>query len=146
MFLTFFVWTFVSHRVAPSVSSTSFELLYYLHLSHSFLFQSVYALWTRLPKRNWRNPGLKYCPCCSLSYLVSFPSDNPFLISFFPSFSFHLHTFLSPLSPPAHSSCLSFLLLFTWSGFKAARGRERGLELRLELRLWWVDLSHWCWL
>lgn len=151
-FSLFYIYEQFLHVYAPfsctgslyslSVSPSSFELLCCLNLSASFLFQFVCTLWTQLPKWNWSNPSLKYCSFCSPSYLVCSPSDDPFLISFFPSFSFHLCTFLAPLSPPAHCSCLSFLLFVYLERIQSSQREGRGLELRL----WRVDLSHWCWL
>lgn len=65
-----------------------------------------------------------------LSFLLCLPNDESFLMS---SFSFHLHTFLSPLSPLTHCSRVSFVIffLFIWREFKAPRVSKRGLELRL---------------
>ena len=64
--------------VPPSVSSTSI-----ISTCHPQFSPSVANI-LRTPKWNWRNPSLKYCYCCTLSFPVSFPCDDPFLISFFP--------------------------------------------------------------
>lgn len=135
VFLKQFLCLYVSFFSHPSCLTSLFWTLLLSQRVISISFPVCVNFMDVVAKRK-----LKYCSCGSLSYLVCFPSDDLFF-SF--AFSPHSLSICAPFSPLCLHLHLPLFSTFVYlKGIQSCQREERVLEMRL----WRVDLSHWCWL